>query len=244
MSPAKFALGVNNLVTLAPNYGNMTKENDFFQATINTRLGQGIVLGGGVDFGTTTTDACFVVDNPQQLKYCHLKIPFKGTAQVKLNGSYPLPYGFTVSGIFQNVAGPQRTADYTPTNAQIAPSLNRNLASCGTLVVCTATTSGTAAIPGFTVGYIGPAGTVPLIEPYTQFEGRRTELDLRLTKFVKLGARMRLQANLDFYNIMNKLPILQIVTAYGANWLKPSGGTTTLGIQDPRQIQVSGQLTF
>ena len=132
ISPVKFLLGVNNVVTQASNYGDMTKKNDFFQATINTRLGQGIVFGGGVDFGSTVTDACFVVDNPQQLKYCHLKVPFKGTAQIKLNGSYPLPYGFTVSGIFQNVAGPQRTADYTATNAQVAPSLGRNLGACPT----------------------------------------------------------------------------------------------------------------
>ena len=76
------------------------------------------------------------------------------------------------------------------------------------------------------------------------FEGRRTEVDLRLTKFVKMGGRMRLQANIDIYNVFNTLPILQEVTAYGANWLKPSGGTVVLGVQDPRQIQISGQLTF
>ena len=82
---------MNNLVTQASNYGNMTKKNNFFTWSINTRLGQGIVLGGGLDFGSTVTDACFVVDNPQQLKDCHLKNPFRGTAQLKLNGSYPLP---------------------------------------------------------------------------------------------------------------------------------------------------------
>src|SRR5437762_11125946 len=43
---------------------------------------------------------------------------------------------------------------------------------------------------------------VPLLAPQTVFEPRRTQLDLRLTKFLGLS-RGRLQLNLDVYNALN-----------------------------------------
>lgn len=112
------------------------------------------------------------------------------TEQVKLNGSYPLPGGFMVSGVYQNISGPQITASYAPSNAAIAPSLGRNLAVCGTRLPCTAT------------------ATVPLIAPGTMSEGRISRLDMRLTKFVALTSRLRLQGNLDLYNAFNSSSIL------------------------------------
>ena len=105
--------------------------SDFFSVSVNARFGSGIRLGGGVDTGRTVTDNCFVVDSPQQLLNCHVVTPFKAQTQVKLNGSYPLPGDFVVSGTFQNLSGPPIEANYPATNAEIAPSLGRNLAACG-----------------------------------------------------------------------------------------------------------------
>ena len=109
-----------------------------------------------MDTGRTVEDNCFVVDSPQALLNCHVVTPFRGQTQVKVHGSYPLPAGFVVSGVFQNVSGVSYDANYAVPNAAIAPSLGRNLAACGTRAVCTATVS------------------VPLIAPKTQFEPRRT----------------------------------------------------------------------
>ncbi len=75
------------------------------------------------------SDSCFVVDSPQQLLDCHVVTPFEANTQVKLFGSYPLPGDVIASGIFQNVSGPVILASYSATNAQIAPSLGRNLAA-------------------------------------------------------------------------------------------------------------------
>jgi hypothetical protein len=73
-----------------------------------------------------------VIDSPQQLLNCHVVTPLSANLQAKSFGSYPLPRGFVLSGTFQNVAGPNITADYTVSNAVIVPSLGRNLAGCGT----------------------------------------------------------------------------------------------------------------
>ena len=71
--------------------------------------------------------------DPQRLlTYCHVETPFSAQTQIKLFGSYPLPYDFMVSGVLQNLSGPQILANYAATNAEIAPSLGRNLAACPT----------------------------------------------------------------------------------------------------------------
>jgi hypothetical protein len=177
-------------------------------------------LGGGLDTGRSVTDNCFAVDSPQQLLNCHVVQPFAAQTQLKLNGSYPLPAGFVVSGVYQNVSGPQITAAYAASNAEISPTLGRNLAACGTRTPCTAT------------------ATVPLIAPGTMREPRVTRLDMRITKIFDLSSRMRLQGNLDIYNALNSSSILTIGTAYGSRWRQPTA------IVDPRIFQLSAQITF
>ena len=120
-------------------------------------------FGGGVDTGRTVTDNCFVVDSPQELLNCRVVMPFKAQTQVKLYGSYPLPGDFVVGALPEHV-GARHTSGLCGQHAEIAPSLGRNLASCGTRTPCTST------------------ATVPLIVPGTMFEDRITRLDLRLTK--------------------------------------------------------------
>ena len=218
---------VNNLVTQASNYGERTQVSDFFGATFKTRFGSGAQFGGGVDTGRTVTDSCFVVDSPQQLLNCHVASPFKAQTQVKLFGSYQLPLDFMVSATLQNQSGPEIQASYTAPNSAIAPTLGRNLSSCGSAAVC----NGTA--------------TVPLISPQTMFEDRRTQLDLRLSKFVRMGPKRRLQVNLDVYNALNASSLLNINTAYGAQWRFPLTSLATgAGVLDGRLVEFSGRLTF
>src|SRR5262245_7339659 len=184
VAPAKFGR-VTNLVTPASRYGKLTRVNDFVNVSVSTRIGIGIQLGGGVDTGRTVSDRCFVVDSPQELLYCRIETTWASQTQVKLFGSYPLPGDFIVSGTFQNLAGPNIMADYNAPNALIAPSLGRNLAACAAAVTCNAT------------------ATVPLVAPQTVFEGRRTQLDLRLSKVFRVSSQARLQANIDVYNELN-----------------------------------------
>jgi hypothetical protein len=78
---------------------------------------------------------------------------------------------------------------------------------------------------------------MPLVAPDTLFEDRRNQLDLRLSKIIRI-ARTQLQANVDFYNALNSNAILALNSTYGAQWLQPSR------ILDPRMIQLSGTLSF
>jgi hypothetical protein len=219
ISLAKFGQQ-SSLVSQASNFGEQTQLNEFVGLSVTTRFASGMRLGGGLDTGRSVTDNCFAVDSPQQLLNCHVVQPFAAQTQLKLNGSYPLPAGFVVSGVYQNVSGPQITAAYAASNAEISPTLGRNLAACGTRTPCTAT------------------ATVPLIAPGTMREPRVTRLDMRITKIFDLSPRMRLQGNLDIYNALNSSSILTIGTAYGSRWRQPTA------IVDPRIFQLSAQITF
>jgi hypothetical protein len=125
-----------------------------------------------------------------------------------------------VSAVFQNISGPTITASYAAPNSAIAPSLNRNQAACGTRVVCTST------------------ATIPLIVPQTMFDDRLSRLDLRLAKWIQVTPKMRLQANLNIYNVFNGSASSTLNTTYGPLWLQPSL------LQDGRMFQFSGMLTF
>jgi hypothetical protein len=228
----------------------MRRVNDFFTVTINARLDSGVQFGGGVDTGRSVNDACFNVDSPGAIAtalpgnlvgltagvlstptpftattingqpICKIVTPFEGQTQFKGFLTYPLPYDFVVSAVFQNISGPTITANYAASNAEIRESLGRNLAACGVQVVCT------------------QRATVPLIVPQTEFDERLTRLDIRMAKRFNLSPRMRLQANVNVYNLFNGSAISTLNTNYGPVWLQP-----TL-MQDGRMLQFSTTLNF
>jgi hypothetical protein len=141
-----------------------------------------------------------------------------------------LPGAFVVSGTLQNQSGAPIEAIYTALNAEIAPSLGRNLAACGARASCSATAS------------------VPLYAPWTHFEPRRTQLDLRLSKVLKLGPRVRLQANVDIYNALNASSVLGVNSRYGPRWLQPATASALIqsvdSIMSGRLFHLGATMTF
>jgi hypothetical protein len=119
---------------------------------------------------------------------------------------------FTVA--YQGLPGPQILANYVATNAQIVPSLGRNLS---------AGANGTA--------------TVPLIAPGTLYAARLNQTDFRVTKIFTVG-KMRMQGNFDLYNLFNNSAILTPNTTYGPQWQQPNS------ILQGRLVKFGGQLTF
>ena len=241
IAPAMFGR-VTNLVSLSKNYGKETFVSNFINLSLNTRLRSGAQFSAGFDTGHTVNDACFNVDSPgagaagtlpgvsrtptpftettiNGKKICRAVTPWGANAQLKANGTYPLPGQFVVSGTVQNVAGPMITANYTVPNSAIAPSLGRDLAACGGRTPCTAS-----------VG-------IPLVAPQTMFEPRRTQVDLRLTKFLALP-RGRLQLNFDVYNALNASDVVTLNTNYGPSWLQPTSFLTG------RLYEIGGQWAF
>lgn len=224
INPSKFGQ-TDNLVTDASKFGKQTERYHGFDVLTNVRLAGGVQIGGGINVGRTATDNCDVVgkvDNPANVGngvmaspstlYCAIKPPFQPNGRAY--GIYPLPWDLQASATFQSIPGPQILASYAVPNAQIVPSLGRNLAA----------------------GANGNA-TVQLVQAGTLYEDRLYQTDLRLTKTVRFGAR-RLQGNFDLYNLFNASPILSINNTFGPNWRRP------IAVLPGRLFKFGAQLDF
>jgi hypothetical protein len=218
VKPAKFGL-VDNLVTKNSNFGEgRSIVYNGVEVFTRARFGRGAVLQGGIGMGRTVTDNCASPDFPAQ--FCRTVMPFRGETQIKLSGSYPLPwFGMQVSAAVQNLSGRPTTATAVYTNAQIAPSLGRNLAACPATGTCTATVTAT------------------ILEPFTLFEKRYTLADVRVSKNVRIG-RVQIQPRLDVYNLFNSDAVNSFINRYGATWLQPQE------VFGARMLKLGAQIDF
>jgi hypothetical protein len=218
VNPNKFGQ-VTSLVTRAANFGTQQSVWDGFGLTTTMKLPKGGRLQGGIDDGRLRTNNCYVLNQPQLSglagspntnAYCDVRPPFQ--AQIKFLAVYPLKWqDLFVSAAYQGLPGPQITATYTATNAQIAPSLGRNLSS----------------------GVNGNAA-LQIIPPGTVYGDRAQELDVSLKKPIKVQG-LRIMGSVDVYNILNRSDITGFNTTYGPAWLRPttilSGRWVKFGLQ-------------
>ncbi|HUK33223.1 MAG TPA: hypothetical protein VLV86_04880, partial [Vicinamibacterales bacterium] len=216
VKPALFGK-TQNYNTFATNFGfQPTQVFNGIDVTTSLRLRGGMRLAGGVSDGRTENNNCYVLNSPQQLLFCDVKPPFQ--PNIRLNGNYPLPWwGIDLGAVWSNLPGAPITATYSATNAQIAPSLGRNVAAGATALT-----------------------SIPLIQPGTLFGPRQDQLDVRVGKrFVVRRARMT--ASIDFNNIFNEANVQVYNTTYGTTgttWLTPTQ------IQNPRYIRLNFESTF
>jgi hypothetical protein len=224
VSLAKFGQ-TTTVVSRAPTEnGKQTEVYNGFDAVLNIRLSRRININGGMNTGRTVTNNCglakdnlqFVVsttlpNTPRTDAYCDVVPPWSASTQAKFSGAFPLPYDFQVAATYQNLPGIPYSATATFLNAQIAPSLKRDLSA-------------------------GPNGTVqiPLIAPNTLFEDRIQQVDFRFSRLFRLGGK-RIEPQFDIYNAFNASPILAVNNTYGAQWRTPtqilSGRLLKLGFQ-------------
>jgi Carboxypeptidase regulatory-like domain/TonB-dependent Receptor Plug Domain len=220
LNPSFFATVPFFQVQKAGNFGDATDVYTGYDLNANARLPRGGVVSGGFSLGHEVTDICAVagqasvtyagvagvlassagtiapafaaVSTPSTL-YCRVQPPFQ--ADVKGFASYPLPWwGLYASATLQNRPGPQITASYTVTAAQVQ-NLGRPLGTS------TATTA--------------------LIAPGTIYGARVTQIDARLGKTFKVE-RYRIQASMDIFNLMNSSAVLSQNNTYGTAWLSPT----------------------
>ena len=180
-------------------------------------------LQGGLNTGRELYDFCNTIARvPERLisgstkvpaDQCHQEQPF--LTQMKLIGSYQLPWALSVSAAYQNSynttstapnlnAGQPRMgigANWVATNAVIAPGLNRNLSA-------------------------GPNAnaTINVVEPGTRWGDRLQQLDLRFDRTFKVR-RASFRAMLDVYNTLNVNTTVALNNTYGTNgaaWLTPT----------------------
>jgi hypothetical protein len=219
ISLAKFGQ-VFSRISHSSQYGDQKQINDFFAVTMNARFGSRARVAGGIDFGRSLTDSCFIVDSERDLLNCRNVRGWGDTAQVKFNGNITLPAGFLASGLIQSIPGSQITASWAAPNSVIAPALGRNLAACGTRTPCTST------------------ATIPLVADNELFNPRVYRLDVRIGKSLSISPSKRVQVNMDVFNVMNSSYVLGQSNTFGATWQRP---TQTM---DGRMFQFSGDFTF
>jgi hypothetical protein len=130
---------------------------------------------------------------------------------------YPLPWGVSTAATFQSLPGPQILGQQTTPNAQIAPSLGRNLASCGTAATCNGTV------------------LLDLVAPATIYGERIYQVDLRFSKTIRAG-RTVIRPNVSVYNAFNANPVLQLNNRYGSTWQGPTSILTARFVDFGAQI--------
>ena len=227
VKPAAFG-SVDNLVTQASHYGTATQIFNGVDVTVNARFAQVGQFSGGLSSGRTTTNNCYQNSDPsltaqvfpgvlalpttstiaRTAAFCDVAPSWSQSTQVKFMAVYPLPWHVQTSAIYQNSAGIPITASYVASNAEVAPSLGRNLGSCRGAATCTGNV------------------TVELIPPNSVFEPRLQQVDLRFSRIFQFGPR-KLRGDVDIYNVLNASNVLNMNTTYS-----PPGGVW----QDVTQI--------
>jgi hypothetical protein len=166
-----------NQTNAAEKYGNNSEMWQGVDVSTSMRLPGGANISGGLSTGRTRIENCAVIDTPTN-QYCDRQEPLQ--TSVKLIARYPLPwYGIELSGTFANVPGQFLTATYVFTNAEIFPSLGRNLSSGA---------NGTA--------------TVNLIAPNSVNLPRETQIDFRISKVFSVG-KLRAAPSIELNNLLN-----------------------------------------
>jgi hypothetical protein len=140
-----------------------------------------------------------------------LQEPFR--TQVKLIGSYVVPkVDVQIAATLQSLPGREILAEYVAPNSVVAPSLRRNLAG-------------------------GAANTtINIVKAGTLFGERLKQVDLRVGKILRFGAR-RVSVHLDVFNALNDDTVLTMNNAFGT-WQRPTS------IMLARFAKISAQLDF
>jgi hypothetical protein len=174
---------------------NNTAAFHSFDIGINARLANGAFLQGGTASGLTWSSTCDVLDPNggtavNGLRYCDQRqfdIPWR--TNFKLSGSYPLPYGTRLSGVFQSTAGDELTQYYVVTAATF-----RNLT-------------------GVALGQAS-ATIRPLNEPGSVYADRINQLDFAFAKTFRVGT-WQVTPDVSLFNALNANPITSYTVAYG-----------------------------
>ena len=216
VAPAKFGQSFSSIQE-ASSFGKQEDVFDGVDMSVSARLPKGLVVQGGVSVGRERMNICFAendlslvsfavpvslpnmtVGTPRTNAFCDIRPPFQ--PNVKALFVYPLPWwGLQTSATYQGLPGPNILATQTYTNAQIAPSLGRNLGA-------------------------GAGGTVAvsMIAPGTVYGDRLNQVDFRMAKTFTFAQSRRIQAIVDLYNMFNGSAVITQNNTYGSAWLRPT----------------------
>jgi len=221
VNPAKVSLPQNNYFTLASNYGEQMQHWNGVDVSANARVRRGFTVQGGVSTGRQETNNCAVIAGLPEAAlltapYCDEKDNFLTDA--KLIGTYDVPkIDVAFSALFYSRPGPVISANKVFLNADIAPSLGRPLAGNAQNV------------------------TVNMLFPGTLYGDRRNQLDLRMTKNIRVQ-RLKTGVSFEIYNVFNTNAVLTENATYRDT--TQSGWRIPTSIAPPRLLKFSLQLDF
>jgi hypothetical protein len=215
------ATQTDNYRTYAPNYGNQYSIYNGVDININARMRNGLTFQAGSSTGSQVTDNCEVRAKLPETgalnPYCH-NAPGV-TTRATAAGSYTIPkVDVLLAGTFQSTPGVALSANWQITSANgaqwasIQQQLGRPLSNAATSI------------------------TVDLLKPGDTWGERVNQIDFRVGKVLRFGAR-RATISLDLYNLMNADSILTYNQGFipNGNWLVPTsvliGRTTKLTFQ-------------
>jgi hypothetical protein len=146
---------------------------------------------GGITMGTTHAKTCTAgTINPNSLIFCDVKPPFAAENQYKAVFSYSLPADMQLSGAYQSTPGQRIAANYTVTSAIAGIAITQTQI------------------------------TANLVNPGSLYGDRLQQVDLRLSKGVRVG-RTHMVGNIELFNVFNNSTALVLNNTFGANWQKP-----------------------
>jgi hypothetical protein len=227
---------VSNLVAASADYGRWEQRFDGIDVVMDVRAGR-FTFAGGTSTGQTVADNCEVRGRLPELStattgtsafgaglanstvsplspYCHAA--YGVLTQFRGLSTYLVPrVDVQLSAVVQSKPGPMLAANYTVPNADVIPSLGRNLAGNATNV------------------------TVNLVAPGTMYGERINQFDLRMSKLLKHPGGRTMFA-LDVYNVLNSSAVLSYNAAFipGGTWLQP------LTILTPRGFRITAEMNF
>jgi hypothetical protein len=221
----------NSLIRFSDDFGGETNYYQGFDINVEGRFPNGAFLKGGVAATSRTFNNCNLAqagveyanweiydDGPN----CDRYYPYR--PDVKISGTYPLPWGIQFAGVYQfsrgvqtGGAGPSIQAGWTLSNALVAPFKGSN--------------------------WTGVASrTVQLIRDGQEYgEYNLNQLDVKLGKRFDMG-RARLRVDFDIYNIFNSSWPFTVSSVYSTaatgQWLRPTNVLTH------RFVKIGGQFSF
>jgi len=222
---------VQNNVTFARNFTGITDHFVGYDLQVNGRYSGG-TFQGGLNAQKRDYDTCNApilsgstinqVDSPEAV-FCHQVTPFR--PDFKFFATRQLPWDLMVSGTYQFSSGPMILATWAAPNSVIAPAsaLGRNLSACPATGACTATKS------------------IQLIEPGSLYAAYQNQLDLRLSKRLKIG-RYTLRADANLYNVLNSDYANSINTTFSTSASNQFMRPTAVLLS--RLFKVGGQIEF
>jgi len=218
---------VQNNVTLARKFGGITDHYSGFDLGANVRLNAQTFIQGGLNAQQRVYDTCNApilsgpatntsqVDSPQA-QFCHQVFPYR--PDVKVFGSHTFPHDIIASAAYQLSSGPNITATWNVPGSIVAAALGRPL-SAG----ATATKS------------------VQLIAPGEVWAGYLNQLDLRLSKGLRIG-RYRLRGDVNLYNVFNSDFVNSVNTTISTTasnqFMRPTS------VLQGRLFKIGGQIQF